>query len=149
MRMTSMKRASTVIGTVALLGGLTACTTTANIAGVSGEQKEKMLSRAGFIAKSVATPKQQQQVKQLPDGVVSAVKCQGKLRYVYATEGKDRIFFGKQAQYEAYKKMLAAQAAKADAAEQSQTNGETAGPHRIIVQEFDGFGPLPDNPAWQ
>ena len=52
-----------------------------------------------------------------------------------------------------------AQAAKAQAsaAQQSQApadngaylTGETAGPDRITVQEFDGFGPIQDNPAWQ
>ena len=28
-------------------------------------------------------------------------------------------------------------------------SGETAGPNRIAVEEFDGFGPLQDDPMWQ
>jgi len=59
----------------------------------------------------------------------------------------------RQFHYDAYKKMVQARAARARAsAAQQQDNeayltGETAEPNRIIVQEFDGFGPLPDNHA--
>jgi hypothetical protein len=118
-----------------------------------------MLSKAGFITKTVTTPKQQQQVAKLSVGVVSAVKYKGKLLYVYPTTTKNQIFVGKQAHYDAYKKMLAVQATKAKTSTTPQTQapddngayltGETAGPDRIIVQEFDGFGPIQDNPAWQ
>lgn len=142
-----------VISAVALIWGLAACSTTANNAAINTSQKEMMLSQAGFISKTITTPKQQQQVEKLPVGVVSAVKYKGNLLYVYPTEKKDQIFVGKQAHYNSYKKALQAQAAQ-----QSQTQsatggvyatGETAGPNRIAVEEFDGFGPIQDNPAWQ
>jgi len=61
----------------------------------------------------------------------------------------------RQFHYDAYKKMVQARAARARAsAAQRQDNeayltGETAEPNRIVVQEFDGFGPMPDNPGWQ
>jgi len=145
---------TSVIGAVAMVSWLTGCATTAgNSAAISASQKEMMLSQAGFVTKTVTTPKQQQQVEKLSVGVVSAVKYKGKLLYVYPTTTKDQIFVGKQAQYDSYKKALQAQAAQ-----QSQTQsatggvyltGETAGPNRIAVEEFDGFGPIQDNPAWQ
>ena len=145
-----------VVGAAALVWGLAACATT-NTAAINTSQKEMMLAQAGFISKTVTTPKQKQQVEKLTVGAVSAVKYKGKLLYVYPTSTKDQIYVGKQAHYDAYKKALAAQAAKTSAAQNTRTSsdngayltGETAGPNRIIVQEFDGFGPIQDNPAWQ
>jgi hypothetical protein len=137
-----------ITGAVALLSGLAACATT-NTAAVGPAQKEAMLSQAGFISKAVTTPKQQQQVEKLPAGLVSAVKCKGKLSYIYVMARKDRILVGKQAQYDAYKRALGAQPSRTPADKGAYLTGETAGPNRVIVQEFDGFGPLPDNPAWQ
>ncbi len=145
-----------VAGAAALVWGLAACATTANTTAIKTSQKEMMLAQAGFVSKTVTTPKQKQQVEKLTVGAVSAVKYKGKLLYVYPTEKKDQILVGKQAHYDAYKKMLAAKASAAPAstAQTSADNGayltgETAGPNRIIVQEFDGFGPIQDNPAWQ
>jgi len=84
------------------------------------------------------------------------VKYQGKLYYVYPTAKKDQIYYGKQAQYNAYKQALKAkiisqqpQAASQSAQQQQQMlngspvwSGETAGPRHVQVQVFDGFGPL-------
>lgn len=150
-----------VIGAAAMMWWLAGCATT-NSTAINASQKEMMLSKAGFIPKTVTTPKQQQQVEKLPVGVVSAVKYKGNLLYVYPTAKKDQIFVGKQAHYNSYKKMLAAKAqANANAAQASTAQatiaqdtgayltGETAGPNRITVEEFDGFGPIQDNPAWQ
>lgn len=146
-----------VVGIVAIVYGLMGCTTTTSNSAANASQKEMMLSQAGFVPKTVTTPKQQQQVEKLSVGTVSAVKYKGKLYYVYPTEKKDQVFVGKQAQYDSYKKMLAAQQAKAQAgaAQQSQAQqssdgayltGETVGPNRITVEEFDGFGPLDFGP---
>jgi hypothetical protein len=152
--MKKLFRFTSAIGAAVMVWGLAACSTTANTTAINTSQKEMMLAQAGFISKTVTTPKQKEQVEKLTVGVVSAVKYKGKLLYVYPTTTKDQIFVGKQAHYDAYKKALAAQAAKASTAQTSADNGayltgETAGPHRIIVQEFDGFGPIQDNPAWQ
>ena len=151
-----------LIGAVALISGLAACATTAgNNAAISMSQKEMMLSQAGFVSKTVTTPKQKQQAEKLPVGVVSAVKYQGKLLYVYPTTTKDQIFVGRQTEYNKYKAMLQAQTTKIQqgtAVSQTQAQpadsgfynvGETAGPNHIIVEDFDGFGPIQDNPAWQ
>ncbi|HZR05298.1 MAG TPA: hypothetical protein VFA61_05680 [Candidatus Udaeobacter sp.] len=101
-------------------------------------QKETLLVRAGFKAKTVTTPKQQQRVSALPAGKVSTVGYGGKLYYVYPTATKDRILVGNQTQYNTYKQSLVAYGltTSPDFAE------VTHGPHRVLVQQFDGFGPL-------
>jgi len=85
-------------------------------------------------------------------GRVSAVKYNGKLYYVFPTGTKDKIYVGKQKQFNAYKQALAAQKAshpsmaqqgEAQMAGQSlEPTLETAGPHNVEVQQFGGFGPM-------
>ncbi len=148
-----------IAGIGAVLALLAACETTGTSQAVV--QKESLLAQSGFKVKTVTTPKQQQQVSKLPPNVVSAVKYQGKLYYVFPTATKDRIYVGKQAQYNAYKQALKAkiisqqpqpassQQASAFAQQQQQMlqgspvwTGETAGPRHIQVQVFDGFGSI-------
>src|SRR4029079_14050817 len=105
---------TSVVSTIAILALMAACQTT-DTSGVA--QKESLLAQAGFKVKTVTTPKQQQRVSQLPPNVVSAVKYQGKLYYVYPTAKKDQIYVGKQAQYNTYKQALKGQHAN--------TQGET------------------------
>jgi len=104
----------------------------------AASQKENLLVRSGFKAKTVTTPKQQQRVSALPAGKVSTVTYGGKLYYVYPTATKDGILVGNQTQYNAYKQSLVAYGltTSPDFVE------ETHGPHRILIQQFDGFGPL-------
>jgi hypothetical protein len=146
-----MKKLLTLISIAAvgaLLGLIGACQTTGTSQSAVA-QKEALLTQAGFKAKTVTTPKQQQQVSQLAVDKVSAVKYQGKVRYVFPTGKKDQILVGNQAQFNAYKQSLQAQQATQQAQqEQQMLQGspvwvrETAGPHHIVVEEFDGFGPL-------
>jgi hypothetical protein len=107
-------------------------------------QKEQLLTQAGFVVKTATTPKQQQQLAALPGNHVSAVKYKGKLYYAYPAGSGNQVYVGRQAQYNSYKKLLQAQRAQASAAASAQPTftEETAGPHHIMVQEFDGFGPL-------
>ena len=149
---------SKIVGLITIGSVMIACqsTNTANSTAIGTSQKEMLLSQAGFKAKTVTTPKQQQRVNQLPPNVVSAVKYQGKLYYVYPTAKKDQILVGKQAQYNTYKQALKGQQANRQAQQTSQQAqqreqmlegspewvGETAGPNHITVEEFDGFGPL-------
>src|SRR5947207_11925038 len=152
-----MKQLITLTGIAsigAVLALLAACQTTSTSQAVV--QKESLLSQSGFKVKTATTPTQQQRVSQLPPNVVSAVKYQGKLYYVYPTAKKDQIYVGKQAQYDAYKQALKAkiisqkaQQANYNAQQQEQMlygdptwSGETAGPHHIQVQVFDVFGPM-------
>jgi hypothetical protein len=148
---------TTVIGVVAIMCGLVGCsTTTNNTTEIRTSQKEMLLTQAGFKAMPVTTPAHQKELSKLPVDKVSAVKNQGKLYYVYPTGAKDQILIGRQAQFDAYKKMLAPKIqAQASAPQQSSPppgaylSRETAGPNRIEVDTFDGFGPIQDNPAWQ
>ena len=70
-------------------------------------QKEALLTQSGFKDITVTTPKQQQAVSRLTVGRVTAVKYNGKLYYVFPTGTKDKIYDGKQTQFNAYKHALA------------------------------------------
>src|SRR5437870_9927985 len=138
-----MKKLLTLTGIAsigAVLALLLACQTTG-----TGQtaQKESLLSQAGFKVITVATPKQQQAVSGLAQGRCSAVKYNGKLYYVYPTGTKDRIYVGRQKQYNAYKQALVAQQGQQQMAGQAlMPTLETAGPHNVEVQQFGGFGPM-------
>ena len=119
------------------LGLMWGCQSTA-VAPGGESQKENLLVRAGFRARTVTTPKQQQRVSALPPGQVSTVTYRGKLYYVYPTATKDRILVGNRTQYNLYKQSVVAYGLTTSPTFVDVTHG----PHRILIQEFDGFGPL-------
>jgi capsule polysaccharide export protein KpsC/LpsZ len=119
------------------LGLIAACQSTYT-GSSSASQKENLLVQSGFKSKTVTTPKQQQRVSALPAGKVSTVGYRGKLYYVYPTATKDRILVGNQTQYTAYKQALVAYGLTTSPTFVEETHG----PHRVLVQQFDGFGPL-------
>jgi hypothetical protein len=130
-----------IAGIGAVLALLAACQTTGT--GQAASQKEPLLTQSGFKTITVTTPQQKQAVSGLAQGRCSAVKYNGKLYYVYPTGTKDRIYVGKQKQYNAYKQALAAQQGQQQMAGQSlMPTLETAGPNQIEVQQFGGFGPM-------
>src|SRR5882762_6066689 len=147
-----MKKLLTLTGIGAVLALLAACQTTGTTDVVA--QKEALLTQSGFKVITVTTPKQQQAVANLTQGRVTAVKYNGKVYYVFPTGTKDRIYVGRQKQYNAYKQALAAQSASHPASQQAQPGQqliagqslmptlETAGPHNVEVQQFGGFGPM-------
>src|SRR5947207_332369 len=149
-----MKKLSTLTGISsigAVLALLAACQTTGTSDVVA--QKESLLTQSGFKVITVTTPTQQQAVSGLAQGRVSAVKYNGKLYYVFPTGTKDKIYVGKQKQFNAYKQALAGQQATKPASQQAQPGQqlinpaptmtyETAGPQHIEVEQFDGFGPM-------
>ena len=94
-----------IAGIGAVLALLAACQTTGTSYVVA--QKEALLSQSGFKVITVTAPKQQQAVSGLTQGRCSAVKYNGKTYYVFPTGTKDRIYVGKQAQFNAYKHALA------------------------------------------
>jgi hypothetical protein len=149
---------TSIITSGAVLLLMAACQTTGSSQSVTA-QKEALLSQSGFRVITVTTPAQQQAVNGLVMGRVSAVKYNGKLFYVFPTGTKDKIYVGKQAQFNRYKQALAAQQASHPASTAShpsmaqmgeaQMAGqsleptlETAGPHNVEVQQFGGFGPM-------
>ena len=72
-------------------------------------RKEALLSQSGFKVVTVTTPKQKQAVNGLAQGRCSAVTFNKKLFYVFPTATKDKIYVGKQGQFDSYKKAIAAQ----------------------------------------
>ena len=146
---------TTIAIAMAVLTLMSACQTVAtNDAELVASKKEFLLAQSGFKVITVTTPKQQQAVNGLAQYRVSAVKYNGKLYYVFPTATKDKIYVGKQKQFNAYKKSLAAQQASQPASQQAQPGQqliagqslmptlETAGPNNVEVQQFGGFGPM-------
>ena len=140
-----------IAGIGAVLVLLAACQTTGTGSVVA--QKESLLSQSGFKVITVTDPKQQQAVSGLAQGRCSAVHYNGKLYYVFPTVTKDKIYVGRQKQFNAYKQALAAQQTSQPASQQAQPGQqlmnpvptmtfETAGPNHIEVDQFDGFGPM-------
>src|SRR2546430_3069908 len=143
-----------IVSTVTVVALITACQTVAtNNAELAASKKEYLLTQSGFKVLTVTTPKQQQAINGLAQYRVSAVKYNGKLYYVFPTATKDKIYVGKQKQYDIYKKALAAQQGSQPAGQRAQPGQqlinpaptmtyETAGPQHIEVEQFDGFGPM-------
>lgn len=133
---------------------MSACQTVAtNDAELAASRKEFLLAQSGFKVITVTTPKQQQAVNGLAQYRVSAVKYNGRLYYVFPTAKKDKIYVGKQKQFNAYKQMLAAQQTGQPTSQPGQPGQqvmnpaptmafETAGPQHIEIDQFDGFGPM-------
>ena len=138
---------TSILCAVATLTFVTGCASTGKTAAAS-PQKESLLQQAGFHTLTVTTPTQKQHVEALPVGKVSAVKYKGKLYYVYPTAQKDRIYYGKQAQFNKYKQSLRAQQGEQQmAGSPTFTEDLRAGPYNIQVDQFDGFGPMYDD-SW-
>src|SRR5205823_2449625 len=146
-----MKKLVTLTGIAsigAVLALLAACQTTGT--GQVVAQKESLLAQSGFKVITVTTPRQQQAINGLAQYRVSAVKYNGKLYYVFPTATKDKIYVGKQKQYDAYKRALAAQQTSQPSGQPGQQTMnpaptmtyETAEPQHIEVEEFGGFGPM-------
>ena len=130
---------------------MSGCQTVAtNDAELAASKKEFLLAQSGFRVITVTTAKQQQAINGLAQYRVSAVKYNGKLYYVFPTATKDKIYVGKQAQFNTYKQALAAHQTSQPAGQPGQQvinpaptlTFETAGPQHIEIEQFDGFGPM-------
>ena len=141
------------IGAVLML--MSACQTVAtNDAELAASKKEFLLAQSGFKVITVTTPKQQQAINGLAQYRVSAVKYNGKLYYVFPTATKDKIYVGRQKQYDAYKGALQARLASHASGQQAQARSTADEPSayddirerrdlmHIEVEQFDGFGPM-------
>jgi len=151
LRVATLTNVATAMAALLLM---TACQTVAiNDAELAASRKEFLLAQSGFKVITVTTPKQQQAINGLAQYRVSAVKYNRKLYYVFPTAKKDKIYVGRQKQFDAYKQALAGQQASQPASTAQQGQGqmagqslmptlETAGPNHIEVQQFGGFGPM-------
>src|SRR5216110_414752 len=112
---------TSIASTIAIIALITACQTAAtNNAELTASKKEFLLAQSGFKVITVTTPKQQEAINGLPQYRVSAVKYNGKLYYVFPTGTKDKIYVGKQKQFNTYKSALAAQKTSQPASQQAQ-----------------------------
>ena len=105
-----MKKLFTLIS-IASIGMVLALISASEATAASGSEisrKEALLTQSGFKVVTVTTPKQKEAVNGLAQGRCSAVKYNGKLFYVFPTATKDKIYVGKQAQFNRYKKAIAA-----------------------------------------
>src|SRR5947207_9396833 len=108
--MKKISNLTSIASAMAALALIAACQTVAtNNAELAASKKEFLLAQSGFKVITVTTPKQQQAINGLAQYRVSAVKYNGKLYYVFPTAQKDKIYVGKQKQFNAYKQALAAQ----------------------------------------
>ena len=64
-----------------------------------------MLLAAGFKVIPATTPDQQQQLKTLPAGKVSAVRRKGQNYFVYPVHARNILYVGKNTQYLAYQQL--------------------------------------------
>ena len=123
---------------------------------MTSPRKEALLSQSGFKGITVTTPKQQQAISGLA-GQVFVGGVQREAFYVFPTATKDRIYVGKQAQFNTYKQALATAYASHPASHPAQAGQpgqqliagqsleptlETAGQHNVEIQQFGGFGPM-------
>ena len=130
----------TGIGSIgAVLALLAACQTTGTSDVVA--QKEALLTQSGFKVITVTTPKQQQAVSQLTQGRVTAVKYNGKMYYVFPTGTKDKIYVGRQKQFNAYKHALATAYASHPAAQTAAQPGQAADSRTVSDAHIRNCGP--------
>src|SRR5882762_3155292 len=103
---------------IASIGTVLALISASEATAASGNEisrKEAVLAQSGFKVVTVTTPKQKEAVKGLAQGRCSAVTFNKKLFYVFPTATKDKIYVGKQAQFNKYKKAITAQQASQSA----------------------------------
>src|ERR1700741_2572240 len=109
-RMKQVATLTSLVGVTAALVIMAGCQTVAtNDAELIASKKEFLLAQSGFKVITVTTPQQQQAINGLAQYRVSAVTYKGKLYYVFPTATKDKVYVGRQKQFDAYKRALAAQ----------------------------------------
>src|SRR6059036_1591821 len=114
-----------ITGAMLILALIAGCqTVSTNQAELAASKKEFLLAQSGFKVITVTDPKQQQAVNGLAQYRVSAVKYNGKLYYVFPAAKKDKIYAGKQKQFNAYKQALAGRQASQPATQQGGQPGQ-------------------------
>jgi hypothetical protein len=93
------------IGTILVLMSASEATAAS---GSEISRKEALLAQSGFKVVTVTTAAQKGAINGLAQGRCSAVTFNNKLFYVFPTATKDKIYVGKQAQFDRYKKAIAA-----------------------------------------
>jgi hypothetical protein len=77
--------------------------------GCATQQKEKLLTQAGFRTSGVSTPEGQQHLKTLTPGKITPVKRGAKTYYIFPDPAHNRVYVGDQAQYQKYRQLRSEQ----------------------------------------
>ena len=99
----------TGIGSIGTILVLISASEATDASGSEISRKEALLAQSGFKVVTVTTSKQKEALNGLAQGRCSAVTYNKKLFYVFPTSTKDKFYVGKQAQFDKYKKAIAAQ----------------------------------------
>ena len=71
----------------------------------STNQKENMLSSAGFKTMAANSPQREEHLKSLPDDRLTTVDLNGHNYFVFPDWAESRLFVGQEPQYQQYQKM--------------------------------------------
>jgi hypothetical protein len=118
------------LASLALVAGLTGCATSKEKQ--AAQQKENMLVAAGFKVITATTPSQQQMLKTLPAGRISAVRRYGQVYFVYPVHAQNLLYVGQNSQYLAYQQ--AAQVTTEDT---------------LVKQEIESINRSMSSPGWE
>jgi hypothetical protein len=99
-----IRGSAVILGAAALVALATGCATPKEKQATQ-QQTESMLLASGFKVVPATTPDQQQQIKTLPAGRISAVNRSGKAYFVYPVHAKNILYVGKNDQYLAYQQL--------------------------------------------
>lgn len=105
---------------VAALGVLGAGCATSN-------RTANLLAASGFKIVPATTPEQLQHLKTLPGGKISFVKRNGQVFFVYPDSAHKQIYVGRNAEYDAYQKLLMEQ-------QQAKLYGQIASDNRVATE---------------
>jgi hypothetical protein len=95
-----MKRLKALLTTGLLVALAMGCSTTSKT-----NERESMLTAAGFKPMPADTPEKAAHLSSLPSGKITTVQRNGKLYYVFPDAKKNLLYVGQQDQYQAYQKL--------------------------------------------
>jgi hypothetical protein len=96
--------------------------------------------RTTEFAGVLETQVQKQHLAAVASNRVSAVTYKGKLYHAFPDAAHNQVYVGKQPQYNTYRQLL--QKRVAGVGPNSAIVEETAVPHRVVISQFNGWGPL-------
>jgi hypothetical protein len=118
-----------MIGATALLALMAGCATTTT----SIQDKESMLTAAGFKTIAPKTPAQQQKLQQLQIGQVAMIQKKGRTYYIVADPPRNVVYVGGPAEYQAYQQLRAQK-------QLAQENYQTAAMYQDAAMQWGTWG---------
>lgn len=109
-----------------LLPLLAACASLALTACSTGQNKERLLSAAGFRTVIPSTPQQVAQLKTLPQRQVIPVTKNGKTSFLFADSVRNLMLVGNQSQYSQFQQYALQYHLEEDRVEAASLNAEAA-----------------------